>query len=175
MFELLNGDLPSSDVTDITPSINFEKSRDANEAMALAHYFLQGTFDARYGDIPQEIKQQALQLRRMFYDCHHAEGQNDRMSSLYFISARMTAFLSPRELDAIWKKLESGPCAHSLSIEERGLVSLFEATGRRDARGMASAAQHLLERRQLLQPGIVNYCVAVGMIGHRCRVTEEKR
>jgi spermidine synthase len=166
VFELLNGDLPSSDVTDITPSINFEKSRAANEAMALAHYFLHGTFDARYGDIPQEIKQQALQLRRMFYDCHHAEGQNDRMSSLYFTSARMTAFLSPRELDAIWKKLESGPCVHSLSTEERGLVSLFEATGRRDARGMASAAQHLLERRQLLQPGIVNYCVAVGMIGH---------
>ncbi len=166
VFELLDGDRPSSDVTDVTLSINLEKSRAANDAMALAHYFLQGTFDARYGDITQEIKQQALQVRRMFYDCRNAEEQNDRISSLYFTSVRMTAFLSPHELDAIWKKLESGPCAHSLSTEERGLVSVFEATGRRDARGMASAAQHLLERRQLLQPGIVNYCVAVGMIGH---------
>jgi spermidine synthase len=166
VFELLHGDHPSRDVTDVTQSVNFEKSRSANEAMALAHYFLQGSFNARYGDIPQDIKQQALLLRRMFYDCHHAEGQDDRISSLYYTSVRMTTFLSPRELDAIWKKLESGPCAHSLSAGERGLVSLFEATGRRDAKVMASAAQHLLERRQLLQPGIANYCVAVGMLGY---------
>jgi len=164
--ELLQGDRPSKEVTDVTPSANFTESRDANAAMALAHYFLQGTFGTRYADISQEVQQQAMQLRRMFYDCRYAAGQDERMGSLYATSLIMTAYLSPRELAAIWGKLESGPCAHSLSAQERGLVSLFEATGRRDAKAMADAAQYLLEKTELVQPGMVNYCVAIGMIGH---------
>jgi spermidine synthase len=166
LFELLQGDRSSREVTDITPSPNFTKSRDANVAMALAHYFLQGTFGTWEGDISQEVKQQAQLLRQIFYDCRHAAGPEERLGSLYATSLQMTAYLSPRELAAIWRKLESGPCAHSLSTEERGLVSLFEATGTRDARAMTSAAQYLLERSEPLQPGIVNYCVAIGMLGH---------
>jgi hypothetical protein len=78
----------------------------------------------------------------------------------------MAPYLRPEELNAVWKKLGSGPCAASLTPGERNWIALFRAAGRRDAAAMASLSGTILETEQRIPPNAVKFFVASGMLGH---------
>jgi spermidine synthase len=164
-FELLDGTDPFWEVTDVTASSYLQKTQGAYEAMQLRDYFLRGSFDPRSGNISLETRQQATQLRQIFYDCRSGIDQDDRFISLFNTAVKMTAHLTPRELAAIWKKLESGGCARSLSPPERNWIALFKAIGKRDAAGMVRAAEIVLEKGQTMPQAMTKYGVASGMLG----------
>jgi predicted membrane-bound spermidine synthase len=163
--ELLSGPEPAWTVTDISPSLFFSKTQTAYEATVFRDYYRHGKFELRQGDIPEEDKQEAVRMKQLFYDCRSLTSQNERMASLFNTSIKMVAYLTPRELDAVWRTLESGPCARSLSATERNWLSLFKAVGKRDAQAMVSAAHIILDGGQPLPRQMLQYGVAAGMVG----------
>jgi spermidine synthase len=164
-FELFGGTDPFWKVTDVTPSGFFHKAQGAHEATLLRDYYLHGSFDPQSGDIPFETRQQAAQLRQIFFDCRSGIDQNDRFIALFNTAVKMTAHLTPGELAAVWKKLESGGCARSLSPTERNWIELFKAIGKRDAPAMVRTASMVLETGQPMPPAMTKYGVASGMLG----------
>ncbi len=163
-FDMLNGSrLPQ--VTSITPSPYLSKSRLAFMAMALRDYFIVGKFDPKYVDIPQDMRQKAVRLRQLFYECGSSANKLERLESLFDVSVNMIPYLSPYELGAFWRVLESAPCAPKLTAQERQWVTLFKAVGNRDASRMAITARTLLGNVNPSQLAAVRYLVASGMLG----------
>jgi hypothetical protein len=78
----------------------------------------------------------------------------------------MIPYLRPLEMEAVWKKVEAGPCARMLTSRERNWIALFKAVSRRDSRAMAGAAQSILSNEKLLHMNAVKFAVASGMAGH---------
>jgi hypothetical protein len=165
VLEMLIQGGPSGDITEINPSSSYYPSLSAYAAMALRDYLVTGRFDQRYEIVPAELKEAAIRLRRLYYDCRSASDKTERFFSLFNASIMITPHLRPRELDAVWKKLESGPCASMLSAAERNWVRLFKAVGKRDANTMASVARTLLASELQMPPGAEKYLVAAGMLG----------
>ena len=74
-------------------------------------------------------------------------------------------YLTPQELDSIWKALEAGPCSASISPNIRQMISLLRAVGNRNASAMYSTATTLLKNSAGMTPGTVNYLVGAAMLG----------
>jgi predicted membrane-bound spermidine synthase len=175
LHDLTQGPIPSLEIltkaapfwraTDVTASPFFAKSQMVDAAMALRDYCLLGRFDTRHGDIPSESKELALQLRRIFYQCGNGVDQVGRQMILYNAAINMIPFLRPEELEAVWNKLEAGPCAGSLSVAEKNWMGLFRAVSRRDAKGMVYSAKAILDSRQQMPPVAVEFVVASSMLG----------
>ncbi|HTP64323.1 MAG TPA: hypothetical protein VMJ66_02950 [Geobacteraceae bacterium] len=165
-LELLTGTAPAWQHTDITPSRYFQPSQAAYTAMALRDFFLHGNFDPHYYFVPEEIKQSAARVRELFFSRLPVTDQQEFVSSLFVTAVAMTPYLTPSELAATWKVLESGPNAGSLAAPIRRCVNLLEAVGRRDAAAMAKDARLLLTGPDRFSPGAEKYFLAVGMMGN---------
>jgi spermidine synthase len=152
-------------VTDIVPSPFFSRSQLAFTAMALRDYFLKGKFDPKYVYIPEDFRIKAARLRQLFNECNPNTSELDRLESLFDVSVNMIPYLSPFELQAFWKALESGRCAAKLTGQEMQWVTLFKAVGNRDASQMAIAARTVLGNVNQSQLAAIRYLVASGMLG----------
>lgn len=169
---LMNKGLPRT-VTNITPSPYLDKTVAAYTAMALRDYFLHGIFNPKYGEIPPDTKRDATQLKQIFYECGSVEGPNRRI--FIFNSAKsMAPYLSPNELDSIWKSLESGQCSNSLSATEKNYISFFKEVGNRNAEAMANMAETLLQNEKDITPARLQYLVAAGMLGNISQGNKEE-
>jgi len=164
-LDMLSGKRPPWQTTDVKPSPHFLESKAAHTAMALRDYFLRGSFLSRYKDLAPEMMQQAATVRDLFWSCRDAQAQIRSAGSLFAVSVAMTPYLTPSELDAVWRTLERGPCAASLSPRIRQLTVLFKAIGRRDASAMSAAAAKLLEESGAMTPSTVKYLTAAAMLG----------
>jgi hypothetical protein len=163
---LLTGDGPAWETTDVTLSPFISESEPANTAMALRDYVLQGRFGTAYGDVPSGVRQLSIQLRRIFFDCSMSRLDTDERAALYNAPIAMIPYLRPQELHALWAKLESGPCAGSLSPDERKWLVLFKALSKRDPTAMVSASKAILAGAGHLSFHALRYAVASGMLGH---------
>lgn len=164
-LEMLSGRALPKEDTRITPSPFFSKTETVHTATGLRDYFLHGSFGPNHADIPEDIRRNAVQLRRIFHEPGSVPEEGSRMESLFGTAVRMTSYLKPHELDAVWRSLESGGGARLLSPQERAWVSFFKAVGRRDGAAMAGAAQGLLEKGGNMPPYAVRYLAAGGMLG----------
>jgi predicted membrane-bound spermidine synthase len=164
-MEMLEGSGPSWTETDVSfPSFYFQ-SQSAYKAMVLRDYSLNGDLGSRYGRVPPAIRKQASEFRQLFYDCPPIADRTGRMGNLFRTAADMVPYLRPQELEAVWNKLESGPCARFLSLDEKNWIALFKAVGRRDAGAMVNGAGVLLENVQRMDPEPSGFLVASGMVG----------
>ncbi len=164
-LEMLGGQGFSWKKTDVNPSKYLLESQAAFTAMAIRDYLLYGGFDLKYGDIPEHVKKQAIRLKELFYECNLIRHQSDRVGDLFATSITMISYLTPSELEIIWKKLEAGPCATSLAAPIKQLVSLFKAVSSRNAYGMSVTSKGLLESAHNMTPATLKYLVASGMLG----------
>ncbi len=164
-LDLLTRAAPSREVTNVTPSEVFYPSKFAYASTALRDYCMRGSFDQPHEIIPFEIKKNILKFKETFCDCRSGPDQIERFFTLYNTSIMITAYLSPHELDAIWDKLGSVPCAVSLSASEKNWIALFRAAGDRDAQAMARLARTILENEMLMPQAAEKYLVAAGMAG----------
>lgn len=163
--EMLTGTVQSTEDTNITPTGFFPKTESVYMAMALRDYYTQGSFNPKYKNMTEDIKKQAIQVMNIFQGCSPMAGEEERVVSLFNIFKRMVPYLSPKEMDAIWKRLQSGPCEHSFTITEKQWLSLFKAIGKRDSKVMASSAKSLLESGKIMTEARLRYLVASGMLG----------
>jgi len=165
-LEMLQGTaIMSWATTDVSFPSFYVKSQSMFTAMALRDYSLHGSFGPRYGNVPPVVQRQALEFRNIFYQCRSQSDQINRHAGLFNASVSMVPYLRPEELDAVWKKMESGPCVRSLSSEEKKWIALFKAIGRRDAVAMVSGAKACLETAQGLGSKELQFLVASGMTG----------
>jgi hypothetical protein len=164
-YEILS-DSPKRDTrTDITPSISFGPTLMAFAAMGIRDYYRTGKFDPKYEQMPPEIRDNAVLLKRLLFKKGDKKDEDEMLMAIYNTGSFMTPFLTPKELDVIWKYLESGPNATVLTKLEKDWIALFKAVGRRDAEGMATAAEKLLANSSKKYPNMFKYLVAAGAIG----------
>jgi hypothetical protein len=149
----------------VNPSTYLLESRAAFTAMALRDYFMSGSFHPRYGDLPKHVQKDAIQMKELFYNCSSIQHQTDYVGSLFATSIRMTPYLTPSELDTIWKGLERGSCVASFSEPLKQFVSLFKAVGSRDPHKMRAISKDLLKESGRMTPGTLKYLVASAMLG----------
>ncbi len=164
-LEMLQGSGPSWTTTDVAFPSLYVKSQSIFTAMALRDYSLHGNFGPRYGNVPRNVQQQALEFRNLFYQCRSQSDRIDRHAGLFNASVSMVPYLRPQELEAVWKKMEAGPCVRSLSSAEKNWIALFKAIGRRDAVAMVRGAKSVLENEQGLGARELQFLVASGMTG----------
>lgn len=164
VLEMLTAFIPSWLETKVNYSPFFPDAKAAFKAMALRDYYISGRFYPRY-DVSDEIKSQAQQLRRLFYDCNPAARHDNTMHNTLNIAVTMIPYLTPVELEALWNSLESGPCTFLLTQQEKRWIQLYKAVGNRDARAMEGASRTLLTDISRFTVGQLRYVVAAGMLG----------
>lgn len=162
-LEMLQGEPRRWRETKVTPAVHSHNSQAAFAATALRDFFLVGDFHDRYNIVPDQVKQDALQVTRLFTAC--GGYPNQQLGALFATAIRMIPYLTPEELDAVWARLESGPCTSSLPSSTKALVSLLKATSRRDARAMSTNASALLQNADGMTQGTVKYLLASAMLG----------
>jgi predicted membrane-bound spermidine synthase len=165
VLEMMTSSPSPRDHTDISHSPDFIDANAGYAAMALRDYYLSGRFAEKYSILPADIKENAVKVRQLFFsEC--GASSDDRIGNIYnTIALQMIPFLHPHELDAVWKKLESGACVQSFTPRDQQWITLFKAVGQRNAAAMASTAKALFEKEQDLQAGPMRYLVASGMLG----------
>jgi hypothetical protein len=77
----------------------------------------------------------------------------------------MTPYLSPGELDEIWKIIERNACTSFMTPEEKNWIYLLRAVGKRDAKAMVTGAKSLLRTGEIKETIAIKYLVATGMLG----------
>jgi hypothetical protein len=164
-LEMLSGQRYPWKGTDVNPSEYLLESRAAFTAMALRDFFQDGSFHPKYGDIPEHVKKQAIRTKEHFYKCNNIDSQKDYLGDLFATSLTMIPYLTPSELNTIWKQLEAGPCTASLSGPMKQLVPLFKAVSSRNAHEMFSTSRDLLEDSHRMTPATLKYLVASAMLG----------
>jgi spermidine synthase len=164
-LEMLSPPVTQWKATDVTPSLYSHNSQSAYMATVLRDYFLSARFPDRYGIVSEAVKQDAMRAGELFSVCSGNRVRMENVGSLFATAIRMIPFLSPEELDAVWKSLEGAPCYASLPAPVRETLLLFKATGRRNGREMYLKAKTLLEGSGKMTPGTVRYLAASGMLG----------
>ena len=155
---------PQVATTDVTISYFHPRTWCIAMAMTVRDYFIFGVFVPHGKEISARSKESALQLKRMFFGGANRNDPN-RRNYIFHTSANVMPYLCPVDCAAIWKSLESGPDAQTLSQPERQYVALFKTMGNRDARGMSDAARLILENEPDITLGRFRYVLATGMIG----------
>ena len=164
-LEMLTGSGHPQQETKVVPSSFFAKSRAAFTAMAVRDYIRTGKFDVKYAAIPADIRHKVVGLRQIFHECRSNPYESGRSKSLLEASILLTQYLSPFEFETFWNTLELGPCAATLSSQEKQWVALFKAVRDRDAIRMSAASRTLLESVNNLPSELLRYAVASGMLG----------
>jgi hypothetical protein len=160
--ELLSGiGLPGA-VTSVTPSLLFQGSRRAGEAMWLRNLLLKQTSIGEQLVESRELHDHARALSQWMADC---ERRPVPLTSLVRVLQAMVADLTPGDLDGVWWALSSSGCARHFSEQDRNWIAVLQAIGRRDGARMAEAARHLLAAEPDLGASSERYLVAAGMLG----------
>jgi hypothetical protein len=107
----------------------------------------------------------AQQFGQIFFACRPETNQGARQIALYNALIRMASYLKPQEMEPVWNRLESSPCAGSLTLPERNWIALFKAISRRDAGAMVSGARAILASGQSMPAEVVQFVVASSMLG----------
>jgi hypothetical protein len=88
------------------------------------------------------------------------------LDSAYEIIKTVTPYLTPRETDALWRRLQASDCHRRLSAVQRDIFALLGAVGRRDAPAMARIAEKLLTSGEVTHKQEKKYLLASGMLGY---------
>ncbi len=153
--------------TRVTPSAFYPKSLSVRAAMAFRDYLIKGEFDPASEGLGPDARRQVVAFRRQLLNCGHDRDnqQNTWSGSFLHMAGLMLPYLSPEELDRVWKGLDIASCTSRLSPAERHWLALYQAVGKRDGAAMAAAARALLEGTQPVSPDALRYLVASGMLG----------
>ncbi|HEY5675493.1 MAG TPA: fused MFS/spermidine synthase, partial [Myxococcales bacterium] len=87
------------------------------------------------------------------------------LQGLLDLAQQMIPELSPGELDAIWREIETTPCAARFTPRDRAWLAFLRACGERDGKATYASARVLLESETALRPASARYVLAAGMLG----------
>jgi len=151
--QILTGTHRPGGSTDVTDSMYFAGGSRAVNAMQVRDALLRGTQAAAGGAVAT--------LWEWTRRCTPALP----LTALLDVSQILVPELSPGELEAIWRLIETTPCAAQFTARERAWLAFLRACGDRDPRRMLAAARELLAKEGALRPASARYLVAAGMLG----------
>ena len=160
--ELLSWSASRKEPTKITRSEFYEPAQASAVAMGLRDYYRRGSLASH--DVPENLAQIAVELKRA---CAGTVllSEDERLGRLYNLAIATVPYLSPEELEPMWKTVGSGACVALSSDRERLWRDLFKASGRRDAVLMLEAARTLLASEHDLPWQAHHYLLTAGMLG----------
>ena len=101
----------------------------------------------------------------MFRNCETRLGEDESIADFYAVPCLMSSYRKRGQLYAVWKAMESTPCARSLTRRERNWFVLSKAVGRRDPAALESTAKTQLSQESNIPPGPMRYPVSSAMPG----------
>src|SRR5437763_11771127 len=161
VLEMLSGVRRSGEVTSVTSAPYFDGSRRAWEATWLRDVLVQRQEVTTKVVAWPELHEQVQRLSQWLRSC---SGPALPVTDFIPVAQLLVSDLKPRELDAVWRSLESA-CGGKPPPRPQEWLSFFRAARRRDGAGMATGARRLLELETTLTGPTQRYLVVAGMLG----------
>jgi predicted membrane-bound spermidine synthase len=139
-------------------------------SVAYARQLRDAILSDRHDLLPPQVSGRMLLVPALLNDCGLVQAPGVWGAALLDLAGALVPHLTAAELDAVWDKLETMPCARRIAADDRALLELVRAVSQREAARMARLAAELLARPGL-QPGSerVRYAVSAGLLGHLTR------
>lgn len=161
LLELMGVKALSLGKTTINPSPLFPKSELVYNAMLMRDYIA-------YGKNKLKAKKDAATLMhaqnfiKLLKKCSPETIRGERISTIFNVSKRIVAYLTPSELNAIWDSVENTDC-EELNDLEKTWISFFKAVGNRDNKKIIVLVQQLLQKDRYISESRLKYLVAAGV------------
>ncbi|QWV96512.1 fused MFS/spermidine synthase [Geomonas nitrogeniifigens] len=164
-FEMLGGGSLPRTQTSVIPSEHSRNSQAAYGAMILRDFFSSGQLKDPYDIVSPEVKQAAQEIYQLFKVGEKMPDHARTVGALLTVGASVAPYLTARELDDIWGRLEASPHAADLPVAVRQTLAVLKAVGRRDPAAMSQTARLLLADSGNLAPGALQFLVQCAMLG----------
>ena len=155
--------------TEITsgPRPWLRRAEHTRQGLAARDYLLTGN-DAHLDSIAAALHGDIKLVRLLMIECL---GPRATLSPEQFLTVTdaLVPYLSKTELEGLWRKLRSSPCAARHPNWQKTWLELFAAVNDRDAPRMASLAEAMLRRPDLAQMPRRDYVLAAAITGWLAR------
>ena len=162
LVEMLSNDRPHWTRTAVTPNNHFAKTHPGSLAGFFRDYLLG---EPTSGLRPEQTRAFQQQVREMLAACARPP-DGDMAFAFLRIGGLLAAFLRPEEMQRLWPRVESLPCARVLYDVQADWLELVKAIGTRDAPAMAETSLRLFANRQDRTPLRRRFLLAAGMLGN---------
>jgi spermidine synthase len=166
LTEVLNGEPPPEAPLDVTQADYFDTGRDARQAMAIHQYFKHAGGKAESVSIM--LKSNSLMMirnvRSIRDQCRLEELGEGWLPWLDLLASATLPYLSPKEMEVIWKDIQSSRCYSSLPDSIRNWVELYKAVGARNYKGMLKYSVRMMPPGLLKPSQQMDYLLTVSML-----------
>ncbi len=164
-MELLGGESPPVARRTLTDSHHLPYPRLVKTAAALRDFYIKG---AVYPDeqLGADLLRHAMLTQRLADKCHGDSLPKLWLDSVYEIMKTITPYLTPSEMDTLWRRLRASDCHRRLHATQQDVFDLLGAVGRREAPAMARLAEKLLKNGEVGNNQEKKYLLASGMLGY---------
>jgi spermidine synthase len=164
-LELLGRETPTATRQSLTDSNHLPYPRLVKTAMTLRDFFINGALhpDDQLG---ADLLRHAVLTQRLADKCHGDSTPGLWFDSVYEIMKTITPYLTPSEMDTLWRRLRTSDCHRRLHTTQQDVFDLLGAVGRREAPAMARLAEKLLKNAEVGNNQEKKYLLASGMLGY---------
>lgn len=155
------------DATQATPVEQLPRTLLVWRAAVLRDHFTGRGNPQDYMQLPDDSRRSAEAVRLYPRVCNTrgADVVGIWLDSLFNVVNSLVPHLGADEFASVWNAIEPSPsCQARLTPLQRDWLSLFRATGLRDARTMANDAQAILQSSEPSSPDARAYALAAGML-----------
>lgn len=164
VIHLFEDNKPEFKKTQLTYNPFYAMSKQAMEAISLRDYFLSNDFNLNYTNLPENIKWEAIYLKKLLQDTSQQQENQNRVAYLFNNSTRMTPYLSADEMLKIWNSIGLYN-NKNVSLNEEKWINLFTAIAKKDYKTIISESKYLL-KNSTLPAAPTEYLVSALMIGY---------
>ena len=162
-LELLGINKPDWKTTKITATKHFDLSEIAYGATIMRDQLIGGGAIFFQSNKTQKYVNDANKLKRLFLQCV-APRDGDKVLVLVGAALKLVPYLRPDELQAIWYRLESGPCMSTWSAKELLWFDFVKSMSNRDIGKISDLADRLLADSRNMIPPLKKYLIAASML-----------
>ena len=172
LLEILNRDVQGSSDLPISPTVYFSPSQDARQAQAIYGNF-GGSDIEKYSKIEplmldEETAKVVGSVRTINGQCRFNDIYGTWLPDMLKLISDTAPYLSPRQMELIWKDIEGSRCYGGISGTARDWLGVYKAVSYRDYRKAAQYSEQLLSvYGGHIKPSFTNnYLVMVGLLSH---------
>ncbi len=146
----------------------FTTGQRARQASAIHLYFQRVTGRNTRMPAPMAMDMMSIvrNIRSIHGQCAHDEMKSVWFNNLGALAKATLPYLSPKEMEVIWRDIESAHCFSGLPDDIRNWVSLFKAVGERNHEEVLRLAGALLPDKTIEASTKNNYLLEVSMLAH---------
>jgi spermidine synthase len=172
LLEVLNQELPPSSNLPVSKSVYFSPSQDARQAQAIYGYFGGPGTDPYSKTDPLLLDGESAKLvgsvRTINGQCRLNDIYESWLPDMLKLISDTAPYLSPRQMEVIWKDIETSRCYGGLSGVARDWLGVYKAVSYRDYGKALQYSKKLLPANGAhIKPSFTNnYLVMVALWSH---------